>query len=98
MSAYRVFSKVVKHCLTEKDGESFDIVKVLGAFGLLIYFGLSVYTVILNPSSFNYMNWGIGFGTVIGAIAGGTKIKESNEQYVPIPGGGVDKSKESVQS
>lgn len=83
MRAYRLFKRVVNDVVTEKDGQSFDIIKVLGGIGLLIYFGLSIYTVVLNPTTFNYMNWGTGFGLILGAIGGAVKMKETTEQDMP---------------
>ncbi len=83
MESYNLLKRVVKDSVTEKDGTSFDPIKILGSFGILVFLGLSIYTVILNPASFNYMNWGIGFGSVLGAIAGSVKLKESTEQFVP---------------
>lgn len=80
MKSYRLFKQVVKDSVTEHDGESFDITRVLTAIGTFIYFGLSIYTVILDPKNFNYINWGIGFSSIIAAGAAGIKIKESNEQ------------------
>lgn len=92
MKSYKLLKRVVNDIVTEKDGQSFDIIKVVGVIGLLIYFGLSIYTVILNPSTFNYMNWGTGFGLILGAIGGAVKVKETTEQSVPTPGGGSDTS------
>ena len=80
---FSLLSKVTKHCLTEKDGESYDIARVLWAIGTLIFFGLSIYTVIQAPASFNYVNWGIAFASVLAAGSAGIKLKESTEQSVP---------------
>jgi uncharacterized integral membrane protein len=80
-------SRVIKDVLTEKDGVSFDTARILWAVGTLIFFGLTIFTVIKNPTvPFNYMNWGIAFGGILAGGGASVKIKESTEQ--PLPGGG----------
>jgi hypothetical protein len=77
---FRLFKQVVKDVVTEKDGVSFDITKVLWAIGTLIFFGLTIYTVIVNPASFNYVTWGGGFAAILAGGSAGVKVKESTEQ------------------
>ena len=98
MKSYSVFKRVVKDISTEKDGISFDITKVLWSIGTIIFFGLTIYTVILTPGSFNYVNWGIAFGGILAGGSAGVKIKESTEQDVPTPDGGSSETRASEKS
>jgi hypothetical protein len=95
MKSYRLFKRVVNDIVTEKDGISFDNTKILASIGTLIFFGLTIFTVIKDPHTFNYVNWGIAFASILGATAAGVKIKADTEQ--PISGGGTEQVQEKVQ-
>jgi hypothetical protein len=76
-------SRVVKDVLTEKDGESYDVTKVMWVIGTLVYFACTGWTVWAHPElGFNPVNWSIGFSTILAAGSAGVKIKESTEQSV----------------
>jgi len=85
---------ILKDILTEKDGTSFDVTKVQWFVGTIVFFGLTIYSVIIQKEPFNYMNWGIAFGGILAAGSAGVKIKETTEQ--PTPDGGMQESSEKI--
>lgn len=69
---------ILKDTLTAKDGESYDIGKVIWAMGTMVYLAGAI----VNMSKgipFDYNEFGLGFGAVIAAGAAAIKIKETTE-------------------
>lgn len=93
---FRLISSVIKDVTTEKDGQSYDIAKVLWVLGTLIFFGLVIYTTIKIPAAFNMMNFGIAFGGILAGGGAAIKIKETTEQ--PLPGGGTQVTQTTERS
>lgn len=91
---FRLASTVLKHITTEKDGESYDVAKILWVLGTLIFFGLVIYTTIKLPASFNMMNFGLAFGGILTGGGAAVKIKETTEQ--PLPDGGMQVTTEKT--
>ncbi len=81
---FNTIGNVTKDILTEKDGQSFDITKVIWVIGTLVYFGCTFYDMIKNHASFNYLNWSVGFAGILAAGSAGVKIKETTEQNVDV--------------
>lgn len=69
----------IKSLLTGKDNSSFCFAKVAGALALLVGLGLEIYVVVHSGGVFSLTEFGIGVGTLIGAISGAVKLKESSE-------------------
>lgn len=70
----------IKDLLTGIDGQSYDIGRVMWALGVLFYLGETAYSVhaaVGHP--FDYVQFGTGFGLIMGASAGALKWKESTE-------------------
>jgi hypothetical protein len=78
---FKTISAVFKDILTEKDGISFDVTKVQWFVGTIVFFGLSIFSVIKSSThAFDYTAWGIAFAAILAAGSAGVKIKESTEQ------------------
>lgn len=69
---------IIRDLFSGRDNYSLDIGRILWAFGTLVFIIMSVYDIIKN-SSFNYINWGIGFASVLGAGGVALKLKETTE-------------------
>ena len=73
---------MIKHILTGIDGESYDVARVMGVLGVVFYMSMTAYNVIWMKHPFDYVNWGIGFGSVIGSMGVAIKLKENTEPKV----------------
>jgi hypothetical protein len=76
---------LVKHCLTGKDGETYDPARVVGypaaLAGVTVFLFNSVY-VVVHTKAFDPQAFGLGFGGVmagVAAVAGGVAWKSKTE-------------------
>lgn len=89
MSLMAVFKQAMKEMSTSSAGD-YDPARVIGygtaTIGALVFFGCTIYTVILK-GEFDGSNYAIGLAgvaTAIGAAAGGVLLKKGAEApYVP---------------
>ncbi len=68
----------IKDCMTAKDGESYDVGRFLWVVGALAFLGLSIYTAI-NNHAFDPMNFGAGYGGILGGGGAGLGMKAKTE-------------------
>jgi len=71
-------AKFIKHCLTGKDNETFDLARVLWAMGALAFIafvGWNVY----RTGAFDAQNFGTGFGLIMGSGGGSVWAKAKTE-------------------
>lgn len=73
---------MIKHVLTGIDGESYDVARVMGVVGVMFFMAMTAYNVVVLKHSFDYVNWGLGFGSVIGSMGVAIKLKEKTEPQV----------------
>lgn len=81
------FKKMVKDCLTQNDGQSYDFPRVLtvaiASTGFPTFLGLAVYSVYAAPEHhFDMIAFGAGFGAILGglaAAAGGVAFKQKTD-------------------
>jgi hypothetical protein len=69
---------LIKDCLTGKDGESYDVGRLLWILGVLAFIGLSIYS-LCNKGTFDPMNWGTGYGAILGGGGAGIGMKSKTE-------------------
>lgn len=70
----------IKDILTGIDGESYDVARVMWVLGVLFFLGMTAYSVHQDSTHhFDYVQFGTGFGLIMGASAGAIKWKESTE-------------------
>lgn len=70
--------KLLKHCLTGIDGESYDIARVLllmGGIAFILYSGYHVW----RNGTFDFQAYGIGLGSIIGGGSAGIGLKAKTE-------------------
>lgn len=72
-------NKVIKDLFTSLDGESFDIGRVLWAFGVITFLCLSAYTVIWQGKAFAMQDFGIGIGATLAAGGAALGFKAKTE-------------------
>jgi len=73
-----MIKKFVKHCLTGKDNETFDIARVLWALGALSFLAFVGWTV-YRSGAFDAQNFGTGFGLIMGSGGGSVWAKAKAE-------------------
>jgi hypothetical protein len=71
-------NQIFKDCLTGKDGESYDIGRVLWIVGVFTFIGLSFYAV-MRSGTFDPLNWGAGYGALLGGGGAGVALKAKTE-------------------
>jgi len=69
---------LVKNMLTGKDNKTYDVVRVIGFLGGIAFILMSMF-VVYKTTVFNYIDFGIGLASIIVAIGGGAKLKETTE-------------------
>lgn len=68
-----VVSKAFKDAITERDGESFDSIKVLGMALVVVFLGLSIASFVTGKA-FDMMAYGTASGLVIGALGAAIRM------------------------
>ena len=71
-------STFVKHCLTGKDNETYDIARVLWALGVLSFIACAAW-VVIHSGVFDPQNFGTGFGFIMGGGGGSVWAKAKTE-------------------
>lgn len=69
----------IRHCLTGKDNETYDIVRVLALMAVVEALALSVYVVVWKSAPFSLVEYGTGIGVIFASIGAALKLKESSE-------------------
>ena len=75
-----LFYSILKDTVTEKDGESYDVARILWIMGTLIFFGLTIFVTIKDPSTFNMMNFGVAFAGILAGGGASVAVKAGTEQ------------------
>ena len=71
--------KMLKDSLTGKDGESFDVGRILAGLSGTACVFFQGWDVIANHVAFNPMNFGAGIGALAAGIGALLKLKEGSE-------------------
>lgn len=71
----------LRHILTGKDCQTYDIARVLWGIGVLAFIGLAIYDTIVR-GHFEPTNYGIGFGSTMVAGGAGIALKKDTEPHV----------------
>lgn len=66
--------KAIKDLFTESDGETFEVLSILGALAVFIAIVLQVY-VTYHSKAFDPIQFGTGITALIVGIGGGQKLK-----------------------
>ncbi len=68
----------LKDILTARDGESYDVGRVLWAIGAVAFIALTAYAV-YRGGAFDPLNWGTGYGAILGGGGAGIRLKAQTE-------------------
>lgn len=71
--------KIFTDMLTEKDNLTFDVVRVLGAIGFIIYNAIAILRVIHDCPGFNSVDYATGLSIILGVISAGVTLKYTKE-------------------
>ena len=71
-----------KDMVTTKDGESFDVGRVLWIISVFTFLGLAGWDVVMNHARFNMQDFGVGIGMTLAAGGAALMLKAKTE-----PGG-----------
>lgn len=70
--------KAFKDLFTLANGEDYDIGRVAGALGVVVFFGLSIADFYFNKK-FDPQAWGMGFGLLVTGIGAALALKHKTE-------------------
>jgi hypothetical protein len=73
--------KLLKDCLTGRDNETYDVVRVLilsGGLSFIFYAGVAVF----KTGTFAMQDFGIGLGAILGGGGAGVGLKSKTEPEV----------------
>lgn len=73
-----IITHILKDCVTEKDGESYCPSRIMLMLGVLSFIALSCLAVYLGQK-FSAMDWGTGFGSLLGGGGAGIWAKGKSE-------------------
>jgi hypothetical protein len=76
--AKRNVIRFIKDCFTIKDGESWDLGRIMWFLGAMIFNALSIWS-IAQGQIFDPIAWGTGFGAVLAAGGMALMLKENSE-------------------
>ena len=65
----------LKDCITETDGESIDVIRLLLIAGVICFLILSIFDVIVAKHPFEFMGFGTGLGGLLGGGGSGMAIR-----------------------
>lgn len=73
-----LIQKVVKDCLTLANGSDYDIGRIAGAAGVIVFFGLAIADFLMNKK-FDPQAFGMGFGLIIAGLGAALALKHKTE-------------------
>jgi hypothetical protein len=71
--------KIVKDCWTERNGEDFDPVRILGSIGFLAFLAMAAFELVRHCRDFQLLEVSGGIAMILGIFAGGVTIKSNSE-------------------
>lgn len=75
--------KLLNDCITGPDGVTVDPARLYGAFAVLAFLGVSIYSVVFNHAVFDAQGYGIGFGALLVGFGVGVQVKHASEPPAP---------------
>lgn len=72
-------STIFNHCITGIDGETVDPARLYGLVAVVTFFGLSIFSVVVNDAAWNAQDFGIGFGVLLAGFGIGVASKAGTE-------------------
>jgi len=72
-------NKFLKDCLTEIDGESYDVARILFIAGVVCFLGLACFHVIFLRHDFDAIGYGTGLGGLLGGGGAGIGLRGKME-------------------
>lgn len=76
---FNLIKKMLMDSLTTKDGQSFDLGRIIWAQGAMLFFGLTIYNVVFLHVPFDYIAFGSGFGVISAGSGAALMLKKSTE-------------------
>lgn len=72
--------KIIKDCWTEKNGQDYDPVRILGSIGFLSFLGMAGFELVRHCRDFQLLEVSGGISMILGIFAGGVTIKSKSEK------------------
>lgn len=79
MSKFVVTKKLFKDMSTGRDGESYDVIRILALLSVVIALALTVYVVVYKDKPFNMQDYGLGIGILFASVGAALRLKETTE-------------------
>lgn len=74
-----MIKKMLKDCLTEKDNETFDVVRILGCFAFFSFHGLAFSYIVKSCGNLNFIEIATGMSMLLAVIGAGVTYKYTKE-------------------
>ena len=71
--------KIIKDCLTEKNCENYDVIRILGTIAFFIYNTITIIHSLHHCYDFNPINYSTGLSIIIGTIGASVTYKSTKE-------------------
>jgi hypothetical protein len=71
--------KLLKDMLTEKNNSDYDIVRILGSIGFIIYNTIAVMRALHDCPGFNAIDYATGLSIILGVVSAGVTLKYTKE-------------------
>lgn len=71
--------KIIKDCLTEKNCENYDVIRILGTIAFFIYNTITIIHSLHHCTDFDPINYSTGLAILLGVISAGVTFKYSKE-------------------
>lgn len=78
-TALKEMGKIFTDTTTLADGVTFDMGRVMGFLGTIVFFGLAIYSVVAQHEKFSMMDYGTGFGAMAVGLGGMLNLKHKTE-------------------
>lgn len=74
-----MIAKIIHHCVTGIDGETYDPARIYGMVAVLVFFVLAIVAVIVKNQPWDAQAYGIGFGALLAGFGLGVSLKSKTE-------------------
>jgi len=81
-----LIKKLIHDCLTGADGVTYDPARVYGAMAVNVFLGNSIYATVWLKQTFDYVNFGTGFGILLAGFGACVALKAKTEPPQGDPG------------
>lgn len=75
-----MIKKILFDCFTERDNQTFDIVRILGCIAFFVYLILAIMEMKINCKDFQLKDMASGIAIILAVVATGVTLKNMSER------------------